>query len=117
MDEIVPWLQRVVEFSSRCRSRSTCWPTSSSSASGDGASGRVHYFNPDVFVEDGRKVGLINGGVYRFEARRMAGGWRLSRLHAKLLQSTRAELLQLAAGGGKRSCAGDGARSFSGDAD
>jgi hypothetical protein len=59
---------------------------------GDRASGRTHYFNPDVIVESGVRRGLINGGIYRFEARHGAEGWRLSRLKATLLWSTRAEL-------------------------
>ena len=63
-------------------------------AGGDRASGRAQYFNPDVFVENDRRIGLINGGAYRFEARRDDGRWRLSYLHAKLLWSTRAELTE-----------------------
>jgi len=95
VDEIVPWLQRIMSVESLPVSQHLL-ANLEFDATGDGASGRVHYFNPDVFVEDGRKVGLINGGVYRFEALRTAGGWRLSRLHAKLLWSTRAELTEFA---------------------
>ena len=95
VDEIVPWLERIMD--------PRVLPISQHLLAnlvfdrvGDAASGRAQYFNPDVFVEDGRKVGLLNGGVYRFEARRLGGGWRLSRLHARLLWSTRAELTEFA---------------------
>ena len=91
VDEIVPWLERVMDPRLLPSSQHLLANLVFERA-GDTASGRTQYFNPDVFVEDGRKVGLLNGGVYRFEARRLGGGWRLSRLHARLLWSTRAEL-------------------------
>jgi hypothetical protein len=95
VDELVPWMERIMDpellpSSQHLLANLVC------DRSGDRASGRAQYINPDVFVENGRKVGLINGGVYRFEARLEAGGWRLSRLHAKLLWSTRAELTEFA---------------------
>jgi hypothetical protein len=98
VDEIVPWIERIMSRELLPSSQHMLANLDYRSV-GDTASGRVHYFNPDVFVENGRKVGLINGGVYRFEARRQADGWRLTRLHARLLWSTRAELTEFATTG------------------
>jgi hypothetical protein len=95
VDEIVPWLEQIMDPRLLPSSQHLLANLVFERA-GDTASGRAQYFNPDVFVENGRKVGLINGGVYRFDARRDTDGWRLSRLHAKLLWSTRAELTEFA---------------------
>ena len=95
VDEIVPWMQRIMD--------PRILPSSQHMLAnlefrrdGDSASGRAQYFNPDVFVENGRRIGLLNGGTYRFEARRESDGWRLVRLSAKLEWSTRAELTEFA---------------------
>jgi hypothetical protein len=93
VDEIVPWMERIMDPKLLPSSQHLLANLEFQHA-GDTATGRAQYFNPDVFVENGRRTGLVNGGVYRFEARREAGGWRLSRLHAKLLWSTRAELTE-----------------------
>ena len=95
VEEIVPWMERIMD-PRLLPSSQHMLANLEFQRSGDTASGRAQYFNPDVFVENDRKVGLINGGVYRFDARREDTGWRLSRLHAKLLWSTRAELTEFA---------------------
>ena len=95
VDEIVPWMERIMDPKVLPSSQHQL-ANLEFQRTGDTASGRAQYFNPDVFVENGQRVGLINGGVYRFDARREEDGWRLSRLHAKLLWSTRTELTEFA---------------------
>jgi hypothetical protein len=94
VDEIAPWMEKIMDFALLPSSQHLLANLVFERAGGDRASGRAQYFNPDVFVENDRRIGLINGGVYRFEARRDDGRWRLSYLHAKLLWSTRAELTE-----------------------
>lgn len=91
VDEIAPWMEKIMD--------KTFLPSSQhmlanlqAEVDGDHATGRAYYFNPDVLVEKGVRSGLINGGIYRFEARRTSGAWRLSKLKATLLWSTRTEL-------------------------
>ncbi len=60
---------------------------------GDRAFGRVDYLNPDVFARAGGRELLVNGGCYRFEAARLDAGWRLNKLVARILWSSKGEVL------------------------
>ncbi len=91
VDELAPWMSRIMD-PAVLPSTQHMLANLQADVRGDAATGRVYYFNPDVIVEQGERRALINGGVYRFEARRTPDGWRLSRLEARLLWSTRAEL-------------------------
>jgi hypothetical protein len=91
IDEIATWMPTIMDPSFLPHSQHML-ANLTVEVIGEEASGQSYYFNPDVLIENGAAGLLINGGRYRFAARRKNGVWMLTRLNARLFWSMRAEL-------------------------
>ncbi len=96
IEEIARWMPTIMNPASLPRTQHML-ANLTVEVAGDTAKGEVYYLNPDVLAGPAGQSLLVNGGQYRFIARRGAGGWRLARLEAELYWSTVGELVDVGA--------------------
>ena len=92
-DEVAEWIE-IVMTTDTLISTQHMLTNFRTTITGDEASGRVDYFNPDVILnhQQGMKELLMNGGYYDFTAHRVDGNWQMSRLTATILWSNKTHL-------------------------